>query len=142
AGVRLDQRCRPLLIGIDCRLVGASLLEGLEAGLAHEPRSHEILHAPNVLGAPNAARLAGREADGVADVIHSPAHAIDPAETHRRLDRLGPGDARLARPRLVEPDEQLWLARVMAAQPIAEVCRSLEKAGFRGHVRGNEITGT
>src|SRR2546421_3657196 len=67
--------------------------------------------------APDAARAARREADGVAALIHAPADAIDPAEAQGLIHRLGPGDARRACAALVEAHQQFCGAAVMSPQP-------------------------
>src|SRR5262249_22968065 len=46
---------------------------------------------------------------------------VDPAEAQRRVDRLGPGEARPAAAPLVEADQQLGAARVMAREPAVEL---------------------
>ena len=50
----------------------------------------------DVATAPDALRLARREADHVALVVARPTHAVDPAEAQGLLDRLLPRDRRLA----------------------------------------------
>jgi hypothetical protein len=89
----IELRRLPLLVGVDRGPVVAAALEGGEAGRAHEPQLGQLAHATDVHRAPVAALLARREADRVAVVVDAPAHAVDPAEAQRLIDRLGPRDA-------------------------------------------------
>src|SRR5262245_3357476 len=104
--IRLLQINTSLLIRIDARLVFFSTLVGFEARGLHQPPLDQHLGALEVDAAPDAARLARREANGVAEFINAFPDAIDPAEAKGFIDRLGPGHAGLARAYLVEADQQ------------------------------------
>src|SRR5262249_47224150 len=95
-----------LLVGVDARPVLPSGLIGLEAGRPHQPSFDERLGTFDVNVAPDADRFAWREADSVAATVDALPNAVDPAEAKGRIDRLGPGNAWLARADLVVSDPQ------------------------------------
>src|SRR4051812_23875606 len=105
--LRRELRGLALLVGVDRRAVVAAALERGEARGPHEALVDELPHALDVDRAPVRARLARREADRVRLVAQAAAHAVDPAEAQRLVDRLRPGDAPPRAALLVEADEQL-----------------------------------
>jgi hypothetical protein len=105
----------------------SSISVGVEPGGRHPPLLDQLLRAPGVHRAPDAARLARREADRVAVAVDAAAHAVDPAEAQRLVHRLGPGDARQSTTLLVEADEQLAVVGVVALEPRTEVRRRGEE---------------
>src|SRR5262252_5894863 len=81
--VRFYQVHPSLFVGVDARLVLFSGLIGFEAGRPHPTAFNERLSALNVDAAPDAAGLARREANGVAELVEALANAVDPAKTER-----------------------------------------------------------
>src|SRR5207245_4016201 len=93
----------------------------------------QLLCALDVDRAPDAASAPRREADRVAPVVDAAADPVDPPEAERFVDRLRPGDARAARVALVETNQQLAGAAMIAREPRAKVGRGGEEAGFHGN---------
>lgn len=79
----------------------------------------------------DAARAPRREADRVARRPEAAAHAVDPTEAERLIDRLRPGEARLAGADLVQADQQLRRLGVIRGQPGAKGCRRRKKDGLQ-----------
>src|SRR5688572_25559247 len=92
-----------------------------------QPELLQFTEALDVDRAPVAARLARTEPYRVAGIVDASAHAVDPAETERLVNRLRPGDAGLARTLLVEPDQELGSPGVIGLQPGAKLGRSSEE---------------
>src|SRR6185436_11927074 len=103
--------------------------EGFEARRAHTALFGQLGNAPDIDCAPGAARLARREADGIAYIVDALAQTVDPAEAQRLVHRLGPGDAGLAGTLLIIPDPQLAGGGVVLLQPGAKGLRRREERG-------------
>jgi hypothetical protein len=112
---------------VDAGALLVAPLERRQPGGRHPPLLDQLLRAPGVHRAPDAARLARREADRVAVAVDAAAHAVDPAEAQRLVHRLGPGDARQSTTLLVEADEQLAVVGVVGLEPRTEVRRRGEE---------------
>jgi hypothetical protein len=80
--------------------------------------------------APDAAGPARAKADGVTVFVDTPADTVDPAETERLINRLGPGNASLAGALLVVTDQQLIICSVMLRQPLAKPGRRIKELGL------------
>ena len=110
------------------RCVERALTGRLDASLGDE-----LVEARDVLGAPDAAGPPRREADRVAVLVEAAAHAVDPTEAQRLVDRFRPRDAGLARALLVEAGEELVGGVVVLREPRAELLRRREELRFRRH---------
>jgi len=122
-----------LLVRVDRRAIVAARLERRETGGRHAAQVLQLLCALDVDRAPDAASAPRREADRVAPVVDAAADPVDPPEAERFVDRLRPGDARTARVALVETNQQLAGAAMIAREPRAKVGRGGEEAGFHGN---------
>src|SRR4029453_8849492 len=116
-----------LLVGVDPGPIFAPGRERLLPRQMHPPGSIELLRPPDVHVAPDAARPARREPDGVSIGVQAPADAVDPADAESLVHRLRPGDARLSRALLVKPDEELFRGGVVLLEPLPQGGRRPEK---------------
>src|SRR5438045_2130440 len=91
------------------------------------PLRDQRLHPADVDGAPDAARLAGRKADGVTAGVDTPPDPVDPAEAERLIHGLRPGNARPAGPLLVVADHEFRRMVVMLLQPRVEISGALKE---------------
>ncbi len=125
--VRLGERGSALLVGIDTGLVGEAGFECFQAGRLHAAFGGKFAGQLDVDRAPNAARPARAETDGVTVVVHAFSDAVDPAETEGFDNRLGPGDAGLAGILFMEADPQFWSGRVVLLEPLVEIGRGFKE---------------
>src|SRR5262249_31674564 len=123
-----------LLVGVDARLVLFSRLIGFEAGRLHQRSFDEYLGTFAVDAAPDTARLAWREANGVAEIVDALPNAVDPTEAEGFVNRLGPGNAWLARAYLVVANPQYLGFGMVLLQPRAESSRRLKERWFHAHL--------
>ena len=108
---------------------------GLESRRRDSLFFDEAIHVAHIHGAPNAIRLTRRETDHVALGIDTLSDAVNPSKVERFIDRLGPGNARLARILLVEADPELFRFIVIGREPLAEGGRGFEEFGDNVQLR-------
>src|SRR5262245_52171770 len=132
--VRLFQVHASLLVRVDARLVLSSGFIGFQAGRLHQPSLDEYLGTFDVNAAPDAHRFGWREANRVAETVNALPNAVDPAEAEGFIDRLGPGDAWLARAYLVIADQQHIGPGMMPFQPRAEGSRRPKVSWLHGRL--------
>src|SRR6185436_6395912 len=107
--------------GVDARRLLVPLLERGATGGTHPSGRLELLDALDVDEAPHGAGFARREALAISSLVHALAHAVDPAEAERFVERFPVRDARLARALVEEADPDLGRGVVVLLQPGAQL---------------------
>src|SRR5688500_15432863 len=103
------------------------LVESREPGRADAPRFLQLLEPPDVHVAPLALRLSRRPALFEAVVVDPIQDAVDPAKAQRLVERFAIADAAMLRVHLEQPQDELFLGRVVLLEPLPEVILSLER---------------
>src|SRR6185503_3940614 len=124
---------------VGARRLLVALLERGATRRAHSSGRLELAYALHVDDAPHRAGLARGEALHVPALVHALAHAVDPSEAERLVQRFPVGDPRLARSLVEEADPELGNVVVVLPEPgahlarIAEVPRRRRAASARAH---------
>src|SRR5262249_34479201 len=109
--------------------LGRASLEGAQTCGRHLSQLGELGHTGDVDRAPETPWLSRSEPNRVRLVSEAASNAVDPTKRECFVHGLGPGDARLARPLLVEADEELRLRGVVSLEPGAKQGGSSEEFG-------------
>src|SRR5215471_5645298 len=107
-----------------------ALLEGAQTGRLHAFLRHQLLDAFRVHRAPDAARPASREADGVGRVVKALADAVDPSVRESFIERFLVGNSATCG-LLVETNKEFRFRGVVFREPRAETGGRIEE--FRLH---------
>src|SRR5687767_383743 len=103
-------------------------VEGREPRRADAPRLLELLKAPDVHVAPLALRLSRRPALFEAVVVDPIQDAVDPTKAQRLVERFAIADAAMLRVHLEQPQDELFLGRVVLLEPLPEIILGLERS--------------
>ena len=133
--IRLDKFRAPLFVRIDAGSICLSRFIRFQPSRLHSVFLDQPFCVANVHCAPNAAGFPRRKANHVTVFIDTLAKAIDPTKAQRFINRLRPGDARLAGVLFVEADPKLLRFRMIGGEPFVKGVRCFEE--FDRHTDGN-----
>src|SRR2546423_7342609 len=117
---RIERHLLPL-VAVNAAAFGVARFEGPQTGRPHPPERDQLIDAPDVDRAPDAATFPGREADRPALLVEATANPIDPAVGERLVEGVPVGEPVAAGVLLVEADQDFLVAMAVRVEPGAKV---------------------